>query len=193
MVKKHVYGVFILIFFIIAGLYCFQSVKIAKKTLPAIKIAVVDWDHIVSDLTSMQTFKENLNKTFQKYQQKFQRQEQELRAESQELQDIQAPTQGKISTVPVEMRRKQFNEKVLSLQKEAELYQKRLNDYHQYALKIFHEQAHEKIKILAKKRRIQVVFSKSQTLFVESDIDITAELMEALKDIRIPSFYEEKA
>ncbi|MEI8320949.1 MAG: OmpH family outer membrane protein [Alphaproteobacteria bacterium] len=164
-----------------------------KTTVQFSQVAVVDWDKILTDLPGMQIFKKNLNDTFQAYQKEFQEKEQKLRAEHQSIVDLQERLDGadKQKSIDLEKRREVFSDKVLQVQKEAEAYQEMLNTFHRESLEKFHKEVNEKIKIFAKEHKIHLIVPKDKTLFVDSSIDLTDDLMKVLSSVELPVFVKE--
>jgi len=182
-----------LAFFAILGVLGVLWNHSETTTAQSPQVAVVDWDKILTDLPGMQTFKKNLNDTFQAYQKEFQAKEQKLRAEHQSIVDLQERLDGadKQKSIDLEKRREVFSDKVLQVQKEAEAYQEQLNTFHRESLEKFHKEVNEKIKTFAKQRKIHLIVPKDKTLFVDSSIDLTDDLMKVLSSVELPVFVKE--
>ncbi|MBA2629332.1 MAG: OmpH family outer membrane protein [Rickettsiaceae bacterium] len=154
------------------------SVSLAQENKFVAKAAVVDVESILEHSLAIKHVKKSINEISDKIQRELT--EKEINIKSIEAELIKQ--RGVLSEEKFNLKVLEFNKKVSQTQKEMQSKKNALEEAHSEAIAQVHKSTIEVITELAKQYGFNIVLPSSQVLFVESDMNITLQVITKLNE-----------
>jgi len=157
---------------LIAGTF---SPSVAQQPVP-VKVAVVNIEKVLGTASAPKGIREQVQKIRSDFRQKIQTEESSLRQANQEL----AQKQSLLSPEAFKEERRQFEQKVLGVQKSVQQKNVILNKAQQQAQEEVKKALREVVLNLSKEHGFTLVLRRNQTVLVAEQLDITDLVISAL-------------
>ena len=154
------------------------STSLAQESKFVAKAAVVDVESILEHSLAIKHVKKSINEISDKIQRELT--EKEINIKSIEAELIKQ--RGVLSEEKFNLKVLEFNKKVSQTQKEMQRKKSALEEAHSKAIAEVHKNTIEVITELAKEYGFNIVLPSSQVLFVESDMNITLQVITKLNE-----------
>ncbi len=187
--RKHTnqqhYFIWIVVFAaFLMSLYCILHPGHHKAS----RIAIIDGDRLWQELPAMKQLKNNANAVLSSQQKTFSKIENNLREENHELIQLQNTYNAKDYHRQKEIDDKQsrFTKKVMEVQAQAEATQRQVNQAYQKAVTHVRDHVTRTIHRIANQKGCALVLYKNQSPYFDTNLDITNEVFDQLKDLKAP-------
>lgn len=167
---------------IVATAICLACAAIPASAQGLPGVGVVDIQRIMRDSAAAKSIQGQIEKMRASYQQEITKQENELRNAEQELNRQRTL----VSPDAFNERRRQFEQKVGSLQRDVQNRKRALDTSYTSAMRTIENSLRGIIEQLVTERRLTLVLIKSQTIYNAPDLEMTDEVMKRL-NAKLPS------
>lgn len=167
---------------IVATAIYFACAAVSASAQGLSGVAVVDVQRVMRDSAAAKSIQGQIEKMRASYQQEITKQENELRNAEQELNRQRTL----VSPEAFNERRRQFEQKVGSLQRDVQSRKRALDTSYTSAVRTIENSLREIMEQLVNERRLNLVLIKSQTIYNAPELEMTDEVMKRL-NAKLPS------
>jgi Skp family chaperone for outer membrane proteins len=157
-----------------------------EVVLPPAVVAVLDFQLVLRESTAARDIREQIEVYRKGYQDEVKKEEEKLRAEEAELKRQRTI----LSPEAFEDRRRKFEDKVREVQRQVQERTRALDAAFNEAMEQLQATMVPIVTEMTRAGRFNIVVEKSQVMFAQTDLDITAEVIEKLnarlKTIKVP-------
>jgi len=146
------------------------------QSLPAAKVAVVDYQRVLKDSDAGRDIHRQIDAYRKTLQEKIKREEDKLREAEDELKR----QRGTLKPDDFDKRRRQFEEKVIALQRQAQDWMRTLEQSYQESMSRLHEPLLPLVREMTQQRGYNIVVDNSKVLVVANERDLTDEVIQQL-------------
>jgi outer membrane protein len=151
--------------------------SVQKATAPTSKIAVVDIQKVIQSAPQMKAIQQKLETNFKARREKLVATETALKADMDKFK--------RESAVLSEKQKKDLEKTIITkqqnLQRDGEKYQQDLSAYQNELMEDFYNNIRKTIKLVAEQNQFELVLQKDAAPYSTSQLDITAQVLQALK------------